>query len=373
MSWFVRCFAIVALGFYCSIAWAQAPVVAGDSELRQDPYMSIAQDLARYVDKSPFNVGVGNFLYENTEQMSAFSSLLRDELARVLPETGKFKVITRSRLADLQNEGKFKETTIFEPGTTNRPVKIKEIQGIVRGRFYYKYPDVTISAELVWLEGGDIKNAKVKIPVKDIGAKIWPAAIKALTETQIASAVEPQNVKKSTANIEDIESRIKKVPHDFALNLMILEGKRDFAQGETISYRVWASEPCHIALLCHQVDGSTVVLFPNGFCGSTWIPARKKVDIPGAARAGFEITITPPFGADVVQVIGCTKKSALHQMIEGCVAAEQMKGMAYRGISRGMVVQAVEDSLTESASDSSGPRRWAEAHIVVCTYPKYGR
>jgi len=48
-------------------------------------------------------VGLGNFLYEDTELMSPFSSLLREELERALAETGKFKVITRSRLADLQD------------------------------------------------------------------------------------------------------------------------------------------------------------------------------------------------------------------------------------------------------------------------------
>jgi len=65
-----------------------------------DPYLEIARSLAESVQKNSVSVGVGNFLYEDTDKTSAFSELLRDELERALAHTGKFKV---SLLSDIMH------------------------------------------------------------------------------------------------------------------------------------------------------------------------------------------------------------------------------------------------------------------------------
>jgi hypothetical protein len=76
--------------------------------------------------------------------------MLRDELEIALGETGKFKVVTRDRLADLQMEGKFQGKGVLEPGTGVEKVSIEGVKGIVRGRFYATGDGVTVFAELAW-------------------------------------------------------------------------------------------------------------------------------------------------------------------------------------------------------------------------------
>jgi len=96
---------------------------------------------------------VGNFLYEDTDLLSPYSSMLKDEISMALPKAGKFEVITRERIADLQNEGKFQGKDIVKPGTEVKKVQVEGVQGIIRGRFYYKPPNLTIYAEIAYLDG----------------------------------------------------------------------------------------------------------------------------------------------------------------------------------------------------------------------------
>jgi hypothetical protein len=343
------------------------------AEDKPDPYRNLADQLAAYVKNETVEVSVVNFVYEDTDLMSPFSSLLREELESVLPQTGKFKVITRSRLADLQYEDKFQAQQAFNPDGNTRGLKIRAVKALVRGRFAYKYPTVTVWAELAWLEGGEVQKAKIELRAEDVSARIWPESSQK-EQLALDAVINPQSEVASRVNVQDVKSRLRKVPHDFPIQLVVNEGKRDFAEGETISYQVKATTGCHVAIFCHQVDGSTVVLFPNEFQRDTWVAAGTGVSIPNVGKDQFQFRIQPPFGADVVQVIACTKRSALHQMIQQ-QAAQIPKGMGVRSLGRGIVVEAVNDSLGSTAGsggEGDGPTRWAESHIVVCTYPKYG-
>jgi len=117
------------------------------------------------------------------------------------------------------------------------------------------------------------------------------------------------------------------------------------------------------------------VLFPNAFQRATWVAAGTGVDIPVTGKDQFQFKIQQPFGADVVQVIACTKASALHQMLTQYTDGIA-KGMGVRGIERGIVVEGLNNSLLGTGGmvgDAAGPTRWSEAHVIVCTYPKVGR
>jgi curli biogenesis system outer membrane secretion channel CsgG len=150
-----------------------------------DPYRQLADALATNVRGEPVNIAVGNFLYEETQLVSPFSALLREELERTLGATGKFRVITRERLGDLQNEWMLQGANLYEPqgGTNASPTKtvpqiaVASIKAIVRGRFYYNPPTVTVSVELAWLEGGFVNKAKALVPVTAINARIVPASL----------------------------------------------------------------------------------------------------------------------------------------------------------------------------------------------------
>jgi hypothetical protein len=138
-------------------------------------YSDLAQDLSAQISASnSVRVGVGEFVYADTLQQSAYSSLLREELETALAGTGQFEIITRDRIADLQLEADFQRKSFIEDSSEAKELKIAGVDGIVRGRFFYNYPDVTIFAELAWLENGKVNKAKVTIPVKDAGAQLFP-------------------------------------------------------------------------------------------------------------------------------------------------------------------------------------------------------
>ena len=332
-------------------------------------YTKLASDLATDSPDGKVNIGVGNFAYENTDLLSPFSSLLRDELEIALGETGKFKIVTRDRLADLQLEGKFQGKQILEPGTGVEKVTIEGVKGIVRGRFYNSGNDITVYAELAWLEGGEIRKARLTIPLDKVKAKIWPDPAAAASKN-MGNILKPQNVEQSLANVQEIANgRLAKIPKDFQVEVFTTDGKRDYAEGENVSFRVRSSEECHIAVICHQSDGTSVVLFPNRWCSNTLVPANKAIDIPGTHKNGFEIEIAPPFGSDVVEVIACSKPSELHKTLSQFAAKPDEK-QPFQVLTRGMVAKGIDSSLAATKATDSAPLRWGEDSIVVSTFPK---
>ena len=335
-----------------------------------DPYAELSGYLAKAVKDDIAQVTVGNFVFEGSDQMSAFSSMLRKELEIALPETGKFKIATRERLAELLEEDGLYDAGILDPGSSVDRMKLEGVGAIVRGSFHYEYPRVTVYAQLAWLNGAEANGAKVVIDARDIHTRILPDP-----KEQADDIVRPQNMAIGSNNVQDVKDRIKKIPHDFDLFLSVSENKRDFAEGENVSYTVWSEEACHIAVFCHQVDGSTAVLFPNPWCADSRIPAERKTHIPGTDKKGFEIVVGTPFGADVVQVIACTKRSTLHKMVEG-FAKKAPQGITYRSIARGQFSQGIAGSFSgtpDPGPDAPGPTKWSEAHVVVSTYPRFGQ
>lgn len=335
----------------------------------EEAFSTLAGKLAADSPSGKVNIGVGNFAYENTDLLSAFSSLLRDEMEIALGETGKFNVITRDRLADLQMEGKFQGKEILEPGTGVERVSIEGVKGIVRGRFYATGDQITVFAELAWLEGGEIKKARLAIPSTDVKAKIWPDP-QIASEKDIRGLITPQNVESSLANVQDVAAgRLAEIPKDFQIEVFSTDGRRAYAEKETVNFRVRSAEECHIAVICHQSDGTSIVLFPNRWSSNTLIPANKPIDIPGTHKSGFEIEIGPPFGSDVVEVIACSKPSELHKTLSQ-FAAKADEGQPFQVLTRGMMAKGIDSALATPTTGKSAPLRWGQDSIVVSTFPR---
>ena len=334
-----------------------------------DPYVSLARALAQATGASgandKINVGIGNFVYEDTDLLSPYSAMLKDELGIALPKAGKFEVITRERLADLQNEGKFQAKDIVEPGTEAKKMQIEGVQGMIRGRFYYQPPNLTIYAEIAYLDGGGVRKVKVVVPANEVAARIWPSDAQKQSQPEVAIA--PQALKESTASVQDVESKVRKVEKNFPIEIHTVDGKRGYADGETVSFRCRAGHDTYIAVIDHQVDGSEILLFPNAFSTENYIPAGKAIDVPGTVKHGFEIQISAPFGSDVVQVIACTKKEELEKITSSFPSSTQANPYAVR--TRGMKVVAVDEAQKNTSMESQPPQ-WSEDHIVVSTYPK---
>ena len=335
----------------------------------EDPFKKLAAMLGQESPEEKVNIAVGSFNYENTDLQSPFSSMLRDELEIALGESGKFKVVTRDRLADLQLEGKFQGKGILEPGTGVEKVTIEGVKGIVRGRFYATGDEVTIYAELAWLEGGEIKKARLSIPFSKVRAKIWPDPTDAAAKP-MDGVIKPQNIEQSLANVQEIaKDRLANVPKDFPVEIFTVDSRRAYPEKETVSFRVRSARECHIAVLCHQSDGTTVVLFPNRFSRNTLIPANKPIDIPGTHKSGFEIEIGPPYGSDVVDVIACTQPSELHKALSK-YASETNAPAPFQVLTRGMAVKGIDSALAAAKVGSTAALLWSQDSIVISTFPK---
>jgi len=344
---------------------AKAPS-SGSQSPSSDPYVSLAEALAQASGgNGKINVGIGNFVYEDTDLLSPYSAMLKDELGIALPKAGKFEVITRERLADLQNEGKFQAKDIVEPGTEVKKVQIEGVQGMIRGRFYYQPPNLTIYAEIAYLDGGEARKDKVVVPASEVAARIWPSDAQKQSQPEVAIA--PQALKESTASVQDVENKVRKVQKDFPIEIHTVDGKRGYADGETVSFRCRSGHDAYIAVIDHQVDGSEILLFPNAYNSENYIPAGKPIDVPGTVKHGFEIQISPPFGSDVVQVIACTRKEELAKITSSFPSSTQTNPYSVR--TRGMKVVAVDEAQKNTSMESQSPK-WSEDHIVVSTYPK---
>lgn len=348
----------------CAPSLLAAPYTTSSSS-SADPFAKLARALVELlpVQNKPVKLGVGNFVYQNTPMMSPLSAVIREELEIALPKTKKVKIITRSNLDQLEMEGEFQATDLVEPGTTVEKVTVDGVEGIVRGRFATDGRRVTLYTEIVWLEGGDIIKEKVSWPINAVAGRVWPDK----TTSEAQEMIEPQNAEQSMEGIEEVtNAKLLNIKRDFDIELKTADGERAYPEGETISFRVRTPQACHIAVLCHQSDGTSVVLFPNKWHKDTLIPANRWVNVPGALKSGFEIEISEPFGSDVVQVIACTDASSLHKEIKG-MASAATEDEPYGVMTRGMVVKKVKKA---SAADVSKKALWSEKHIIVSTFPK---
>ena len=330
-----------------------------------DPFVRLADSLVSQIpDKGkPVNLGVGNFVYSDTPMMSPLSTVIREELEIALPKTHRVQIITRSNLDQLEMEGEFQATDLVEPGTTIDKVSVQGVEGIVRGRFTSDGSTVTLYTEIAWLEGGTITKDKISWKINEVGARVWPTK----SSGQVGDMVIPQNAEQSMEGIEEVtNAKLLDIKHEIPIHLRTMDGQRAYKEGDTISFRVKAEETCHIAVICHQSDGSSVILFPNIWHKDTLIPGGKWVDIPGTLKAGFEIEISEPFGSDVVQVIACTNENDLHREIKGMASAATEEN-PYPVLTRGMVVKKVQSANKSALSRQT---KWGERHIIVSSFPK---
>lgn len=339
-----------------------APIATAAAQ--EDPFETLATKLAAQLPaaKGPIRLGVGNFVYSDTPMMSPLSAVIREELEVALPQTGKVRVITRSNLQDLQMEADFQASDLVEPGTEVPKVGIEGVEGIVRGKFVTDGKTVTLYTEIAWLADGSITKSKVSWPIKAVAGQVWPDK----SAKAAAELIEPQNAEDSMEGIEEVtDAKLLNIKQDFDIELRTTDGERYYKEGDTISFRVRSPEACHIAVICHQSDGTSVVLFPNKWHKDTLIPANKWVEVPGALKSGFEIEISEPFGSDVVQVIACTDSNSLHKEIKG-MASAATEDEPYGVMTRGMVVKKVKKA---SAASVSKKTLWSEKHIIVSTGP----
>lgn len=147
-----------------------------------------------------------------------------------------------------------------------------------------------------------------------------------------------------------------------------------FREGEAVAFRIQVGRGSYVAALFYGADGSTVLLFPNNWNREMFIPEDIEFDIPGGGPQAFTYQVSPPFGADLVQVVACTRESAFHRKVKELLSVTG--DVAPFRVLKPDEVQALTELLpSEVAANRMGAARgesWGEAHPVVQTGPARG-
>ena len=118
------------------------------------------------------------------------------------------------------------------------------------------------------------------------------------------------------------------------LKLKVSTGRKNnvFYGGEKLELTVIANKACYLLVFVRQSDGSEVVLFPNYYNNNIKIMPDEPVRIPGSNRRGFCIVVSPPWGKDVIHVVGSTRMEDAFSRIAGMVRQERRSFVQTKGL-----------------------------------------
>ena len=185
------------------------PVLSGGVN-GNGPYDKLALALAQSSGSDgKLYVSIGNFLEGDTDKLSPRSTEVKEELAIALPKTGKFEIITRERLSDLQNEGKFQSSDIVQPGAGSKQVGVKAVNGIIRGRISSKPEGTVVYASIAYLDGGEVREVKSIIPGPDAAKERQPRAAAAQQSQTDSPAVTSEGGKHAKRHKETLAAAVQ--------------------------------------------------------------------------------------------------------------------------------------------------------------------
>ncbi len=168
----------------------------------------------------------------------------------------------------------------------------------------------------------------------------------------------------SIVSIDELKKTEERIPIQFGLSLQTADGRTQYREGESLSFRIKADADCHLILLDHQSDGTTVLLFPNRFNPRGFIRKGETIILPSLEDNRFDLVVGPPFGDDRIEAIAATGENTLHAKFSELTAAlpeDQNIAVARRGI----FVQGVGEAL---ASPEGKSVKWSRAELNLSTF-----
>lgn len=300
-------------------------------------------------------VGVGIFPDAKSGMLTPCSEKLR-YIAEQAVRRGGARLVDRYELNKKEDSGELDTTAISEPGGP-LPATHSGLDGVLRGRYTYDEGSDSVKLELELSTPRAVQTASLSLPLTSILPEKSKPSLFFHSQNEAASQWGIRQM---------LQESLMPANRDIDLHLKTVSGERVFIKGQSISFRLKASQDCYVAVICHQSDGHSVLLFPNADHDDMFIPANTWVDIPGTQKPGFQIDIDEPFGSDLVQVLACSKLEDLKQKLpamETRQADEEASG--YNVFSRGMVVK----HLKANAPASSAVQ-WGETHLIISSYPE---
>lgn len=173
----------------------------------------------------------------------------------------------------------------------------------------------------------------------------------------------------SVSTIRELKAREEKIPVQFRVSFSTADGKTQFRAGEGVTFRFQAERDCHLLILDHQSDGTTVLLFPNRFHPDSFV---KKGEVPliPPEDASFRLVVGEPFGDDRVEAIASTDESALHRDFARRVR-ELKGGLDFAAAERASFTRAIDSEFAAGGESPGGAKAlWSRAELNISTYPR---
>lgn len=145
-----------------------------------DPFADLVNSLVSRLPErdKPIDIAVtkitGKVPDDNTALEARLASLIREELEIALSKNPKVQAITRSDIEQLEQEAEFQTAEYVEQ--SNDKLTVQGVECMVRGRFNSDGNTVTLYAEIVWMNGGNVIKDKATWHIDKFGNPVEPPA-----------------------------------------------------------------------------------------------------------------------------------------------------------------------------------------------------
>lgn len=238
----------------------------------------LAHPMQQLQEASPARLLVKNLTYRDlgveSEGSKLLSALLRQEVA------------------------KYDHVEVLVPGEV-----LKTPDGLLSGEIWDRQDGLSMRVRL--LEGGS--GRELSTAVASIPARWLPEGV----------AFEPPQ-SKSLGVIQQVVSLMQQFfPQggDFRLEVWPDKGvDAVYRAGDRLVVRIQAGAAAYLQVDYYQADGQVVHLLPNPV-DSNFVPAGQGMVI-GKSAAGYQFTVTPPFGQELLTVIASQKPLQMHTRVQ---------------------------------------------------------
>ena len=298
-------------------------------------------DLQKKLIRKDSNLVLGDF---NTRTVSNLSIFFRKSLARAIKNSNSYHLLSENELNSYPGS---MEEIINSYGSS---LSVSGVDYILGGQIQEEGSKLNLSLKVADIENKKIHKFVYEIYLKDFAGK----------QADTSKMFEVKNAQKSMENIQSIEKISKAMPENFKLTLSCNGDGDSFFEGESMIFNVTSSEDAYIILIGHQIDGSSVLLFPNQNEMNNLVKANAHFTFP--TKSNYDIQVQEPFGRDILQIVAFKEKESLEKFLKD-INTQQLQGLPYSIIDRSKMIEA------------SQKIKGSSSHIekVVKTMPKQTR
>ncbi len=143
-----------------------------------------------------------------------------------------------------------------------------------------------------------------------------------------------------------------------------------YHEGDKVILSVSVDKPAWIVAVLYVGSDTSILLYPNDFSDMRKLAAGETVQL-GAEGSGFDFTISPPFGTDLVQVIASDRKEELMALLGDSAAIE---GTVLRSITAKALRETIGRvnlrSITIGAKETEITEGWGHGSVTITSQEK---